>query len=70
MCIFQTLTEEIGQMIEEWVSFVETCAKNDDNEALRLTLSQVICSPDVDFLLTHPLCAFGKIWFLYCLYCL
>jgi hypothetical protein len=47
-------------MVEELVSFFETCAENYENEVLRLTLSQVIGSGNVTFVLAGPLHTFGK----------
>jgi hypothetical protein len=47
-------------MIEEWVSFIETCADDYENEVLRLTLAQVIGSGNVTFVLAEPLHAFGR----------
>ena len=61
----QNLNEDGGKMIEEWVSFIETCADNYENEILRLTLSQVIGSGNVTFVLVEPLQGFGRIIILY-----
>ena len=56
--------KDIGHMVEEWVAFVETCGESEENEILRLTLSQVIGSGNITFVLAEPLHAFGRIYFL------
>jgi hypothetical protein len=53
-------------MIEDWVSFIETCAQCEENEIIRLTLSQVIGSGNVTFVLAEPLHAFGEICCCFC----
>ena len=51
-------------MLEEWVTFIETCAESEESELLRLTLSQVIGSGSITFVLAKPLHAFGMVCFL------
>ena len=48
-------------MLDDWVSFIETCAENEENEVLRLTVSQVLASGNVTFILAEPFHAFGKL---------
>ena len=47
-------------MLEEWVTFIETCAESEESELLRLALSQ----GSITFVLAKPLHAFGMICFL------
>lgn len=60
----QNPSKAIGHIVEEWVAFIETCAESEENEILRLTLSQVIGSGNITFVLAEPLPAFGRIYFL------
>ena len=64
LSLTQNPSKDIGHMVEEWVAFVETCAASEENEILRLTLSQVIGSGNITFVLAEPLHAFGRIYFL------
>ena len=48
-------------MLEEWMNLFEMCAHNEENEKLRLTITLVIGSGRVNFLLLKPLSSYGKI---------
>lgn len=52
-------------MVQEWVTFIETCAESEESEILRLTLSQVIGSGNITFVLANPLHTLGRSCFCY-----
>ena len=62
---FQNRATGAIHVLEEWVSYVEACASDEESEVLRLTVSQVLGSDSVSCILTAPYHLYGKITKLY-----